>query len=269
MKVAIIGAGSMGGTAARSFATCPLFSPDDIIVTAIHQKTLDAFEGTGIHTTLDNKAAVRNADVIILAVRPECAEEVSREVASVLDFANQVVISFIAGIPSSKYVEWFDNTDFDRLSVGMTIPNLFLAMPNTAMELNEGLTFIAPVHATPVQICLVKAIFDSVGKSVIINEEMMNAGMALASCGVAYAMKYILASVEGGKQLGFSTEEAIKVVVQTVKGAAMLVTAHGSAPEVEIAKIATPGGYTEKGLREMENSDFTAIVHSALEVSSR
>lgn len=258
----------MGGTAARSFCSSPLFTPQDITVTARHQSTLDNFKDTGINTGLDNREAVKSADIIILAVRPEDAETVSREVASVLDFSNQIVISFIAGISSSRYVEWFDNTDSDRMSVGMTIPNFFLAMPNTAMELNESLTFITPIHATPVQISLVKAIFDSVGKSLIVDEDMMNAGMALASCGVAYAMKYILASVEGGCKLGFRREDAIKVVVQTVKGASMLVAAHGTNPSVEIAKIATPGGYTEKGLRAFENSDFTEIVLKALKLSS-
>lgn len=258
----------MGGTAARSFASSPLFSPEDITVTAKHQSTLATFEGTGINVTLDNKEAVKNADVIVLAVRPEDAEEVSREVASVLNFSDQIVISFIAGVPSSKYVEWFDNTDSDRMSVGMTIPNFFMAMPNTAMELNESLTFITPVHATPLQISLVKAIFDSVGKSLIVSEDMLNAGMALASCGVAYAMKYILASVQGGCKLGFSNEDAIKVVVQTVKGASMLVAAHGTNPSEEIDKIATPGGYTEKGLRAFEDSDFTDIVLEALRLSS-
>ncbi len=259
----------MGGTAARSFATSSLFSPSDITVTAKSQTTLDGFEGTGINISLNNKEAVKGADVIIIAVRPDTAKQVCREIAPILDFANQIIISFVAGIPSSKYMEWFDNTEFDRLAIGMTCPNLFLAMPNTAMELNEGLTFIAPILATPIQISLVKAIFDSVGKSLIIDESMMNAGMALASCGVAYAMKYILASVDGGTDLGFSRDDAIKVVLQTVKGASMLVSAHGTNPEDEIAKIATPGGYTIKGLRVMEDSDFNEVVKKALEDSSK
>ncbi len=265
MKITVIGAGHMGGTAARSFSTSSLFTPGDITVTARTQATLDAFEGTGIHTTLDNKAAIKDADVIIIAVRPNAAEAVCRDLAPAIDFANQIIISFVAGVPSSKYLEWFRSSD----SVGMACPILFLAMPNTAMELNEGLTFIAPIFASPIQISLVKAIFDSVGKSLVIKEDMMNSGMALASCGVAYAMKYILASVEGGKELGFDRDEAIKVVLQTVKGASMLVANHGTKPEDEIAKIATPGGYTIKGLNVMENSDFTEIVKKALDVSSK
>lgn len=269
MKITIIGAGHMGGTAARSFSTSSLFTPSDITVTARSQETLDTFEGTGINTMLDNKEAVKGADVVIISVRPDSAKQVCREIAPVIDFANQIIISFVAGIPSARYMEWFDNSESLRGAIGMTCPNFFLAMPNTAMELNQGLTFIAPINATPIQISLVKAIFDSVGQSLIIKEEMMNSGMALASCGVAYAMKYILASVEGGIDLGFDREDAIKVVLQTAKGASMLVAAHGTKPEDEIAKIATPGGYTIKGLKVMEDSDFTEVVKKALEVSSR
>lgn len=263
MKITIIGAGHMGGTAARSFSTSSLFTPSDITVTAHTQATLDSFAGTGIHTGLDNREAIKGADVIILAVRPNTAEMVCQEIAPAIDFANQIIISFVAGVPSSRYQEWFG------AACSGASPILFLAMPNTAMELNEGLTFIAPISATPIQISLVKAIFDSVGKSLIIDEKMMNSGMALASCGVAYAMKYILASVDGGTDLGFDRDDAIKVVLQTVKGAAMLVAAHGTNPEEEIAKIATPGGYTIKGLEVMEGSDFTDIVRKALDVSSR
>lgn len=267
MKITIIGAGHMGGTAARSFSTSSLFTPSDITVTAHSQATLDSFAGTGIHTCLNNCEAIKGADVIILAVRPNTVEKVCAEIAPAIDFANQIIISFVAGVPSSRYQEWFG--DACQSSSSCVSPILFLAMPNTAMELNEGLTFIAPISATPIQISLVKAIFDSVGKSLIIDEKMMNSGMALASCGVAYAMKYILASVDGGTDLGFDRDDAIKVVLQTVKGAAMLVAAHGTNPEEEIAKIATPGGYTIKGLEVMEGSDFTEIVRKALDVSSR
>lgn len=264
MKITIIGAGSMGGTAARSFSSSSLFTADDITVTARHQETLDSFKDTGIHTSLNNTEAIKGADIIIIAVRPAVAESVVKELAPAVDFANQIIISFVAGVPSSMYMEWFS-----VVSDGKTIPSFFLAMPNTAMELNEGLTFISPINAKPIQVSLVKAIFDSVGKSVIIEEDLMNAGMALASCGLAYAMKYILSSVQGGIKMGFDRDAAIKVVLQTVKGAAMLVSAHNADPEEEINKIATPGGYTIKGLREMENSDFSEVVLRALDASSK
>lgn len=264
MKITIIGAGSMGGTAARSFSTSSLFTADDITVTARHQETLDSFQNTGIHTSLSNIDAIKGADIIIIAVRPAVAESVVREIAPEVDFANQIVISFVAGVPSCRYFEWFSG-----VAGNQEMPSFFLAMPNTAMELNEGLTFISPINAKPIQVSLVKAIFDSVGKSVIIEEELMNAGMALASCGLAYAMKYILSSVQGGIKLGFERDAAIKVVLQTVKGAAMLVSAHNADPEEEINKIATPGGYTIKGLREMENSDFSEVVLRALDASSK
>lgn len=262
MKVTIIGAGSMGGTAAISFSKSSLFSPDDITITAQHQETLDGFKGTNIHTSLDNKEAIKNADLIIIAVRPSSVRDVCLEISPFINRHNQIIINFAAGISSEQLKDWFTYENY-------RLPYIFLAMPNTAMELNEGLTFLSPVNVKPIHTALVKAIFDSVGKTLVVEENMINAGMALASSGLAYAMKYILASVHGGTSMGFSREDAIKIVLQTVKGASMLIHEHETDPEDEIAKIATPEGYTIKGLRVMEDSDFTEVVIKALDACSK
>jgi pyrroline-5-carboxylate reductase len=106
--------------------------------------------------------------------------------------------------------------------------------------------------------------FSQMGYALEVDEDMMAAGTALASCGIAYAMKYIKASVSSGEALGFSTEQAQKIVEYTVKGAAELLLATGNAPQTEIDKVTTPGGMTMKGLAAMENSGFTQAVHDGL-----
>ena len=93
----------------------------------------------------------------------------------------------------------------------------------------------------------------------------MAAGTALASCGIAYAMKYIKASAEGGQVFGFDEEQARKIVEYTVKGAAELLLATGNDPQIEIDKVTTPGGMTMKGLAAMDEAGFDTAVHNGLD----
>ncbi|MBQ5722120.1 MAG: pyrroline-5-carboxylate reductase, partial [Bacteroidaceae bacterium] len=97
----------------------------------------------------------------------------------------------------------------------------------------------------------------------------MNAGMALASCGIAYAMRYIRAATEGGVELGMYAHEAQQIVAQTLKGAVSLLEANHSHPEAEIDKVTTPGGITIKGLNAMERNGFSNSVIEGLKASKK
>ena len=110
-------------------------------------------------------------------------------------------------------------------------------------------------------------IFSAVGKAMIVDEGLMAAATSLASCGIAYALRYIRAAVEGGVELGFRAGDAQKIVMQTVKGAVDILEANGTHPEVEIDRVTTPGGLTIKGLNAMEEAGFTASVIEGLRAS--
>ena len=114
------------------------------------------------------------------------------------------------------------------------------------------------------QVKLVCDIFDEMGTTMYVEERLIPAGTALASCGIAFAMRYIRAASEGGVEIGFRPEEARKIVEYTVKGAAELLLASGNNPEVEIDKVTTAGGITIKGLNEMEHEGFTSAVIKGL-----
>ena len=122
------------------------------------------------------------------------------------------------------------------------------------------MTFIVPVGANDEQTKKVKNIFDELGGSIITEERLLPAGTTLASCGIAYAMRYIRASVEGGVELGFKASDAEKIVLQTVKGAVELLQTTHQHPEEAIDQVTTPGGVTIKGLNEMEHAGFTSAV---------
>ena len=255
MKIAIIGAGNMGGAIAAGLAKGKLVQSGDIICTARTQETLDKITAIDpeITVTTDNSFAVREADIVILAVKPWLMEEVIADIRKDFDPNKQIFVSVAAGIALEELSNWI----CPSASSSVTI---FRAIPNTAAAVLASMTFIASANANADQIKLVCDIFDEMGATMYVEERLISAGTALASCGIAFAMRYIRAASEGGVEMGFRPEEARKIVEHTVKGAAELLLASGNNPEVEIDKVTTAGGITIKGLNEMEHQGFTSAV---------
>lgn len=252
MKITIIGAGNMGGAIARALAKDPSLSPSDITCTARSAETLSRFDD-GFVLTTDNHLAVREADIIMFAVKPWLMEEVVRDVAPFISPDRQIVASVAAGVTFCQLAQWLDAS-----------PTMFRIIPNTAVEVGSGVTFISSCNASVAQRSLFIDMFSRMGYALEVEESAMAAGTALASCGIAYAMKYIQASAAGGQELGFSAEQACRIVEYTVKGAAELLLATGNAPQTEIDKVTTPGGMTQKGLAAMEQAGFSEAVAEGL-----
>ena len=259
MKIAIIGAGNMGGAIAAGLAKGELVQSKDIICTAKSQRTLDKIKAIDqeIAVTNDNSSAVEDADVIILAVKPWLMKEVIAEFRDEVDPLAQVFVSVAAGITLDELTSWINPSD-------PSVVSAFRAIPNTAATVLASMTFIASANASPDQIKIVCNIFDGMGFTMYVDEKLIPAGTALASCGIAFAMRYIRAASEGGVEIGFRPEEAQKIVEYTVKGAAELLLASGNHPEAEIDKVTTAGGITIKGLNEMEYEGFTRAVIKGL-----
>ena len=255
MKIAVIGAGNMGGAIARALAVGSYFIPSDITCTARSASTLEKFD-KGFNLTVDNHAAVNDADIVLFAVKPWLMEEVVRDLAPYMDLDRQMVASVAAGITFSQLSQWLGAS-----------PAMFRIIPNTAIEVGSGVTFVSACNASEEQKKMIVDMFAQMGYALMVEEEMMAAGTALASCGIAYAMKYIQAAAQGGESLGFDKEQARKIVEYTVKGAAELLLATGNEPQVEINKVTTPGGITMRGLAAMEDAGFSAAVRSGLDVS--
>ena len=252
MKVTIIGAGNMGGSAAVGFASRGVLPGADITVTARHAASLERFRQFGIRTSTDNVSAVRDASLVICAVKPWQMEGVVKEIAPALDYGRQLVVSFAPGVTPAQLREWLDR--------GGKVPSIAYVIPNTAIEIGESMTYISPVTASEADTARLKDLFDRVGKSLVVPADQMLNGTSLASCGIAYAMRYISASAEGGLQLGLDAEEVGGAVCQTVRGAAALVEAKGFRPEQEIDRVTTPNGLTIRGLNAMEEAGFSEAV---------
>lgn len=252
MKIAIIGAGAMGGAMADGFIKSGAVKPADISVANPTAQKLEHFALQGASVTTDNKTAAEGADIVIIAVKPWLVEQVVSELKPVLNYTRQTIITVAAGISGSQFTAWLKKDD--------AVPQTFIVIPNTAIAVLASMTFIVPVNATADTTTTIKALFDNVGQTMVTDERHLSAGMTLASCGIAYAMRYVRAAAEGGVELGFKADMAKDIVLQTMKGAVELLQANGNHPEAEIDKVCTPGGLTIRGLNEMEHAGFTSAV---------
>lgn len=262
MKISVIGAGAMGGAMVHGMLKGSTFANADITVADPSAKALEQFETTGATVTTDNALAAKVSDIVAVVVKPWLVESVLKGIKDNLDYAHQMLIVVAAGVSSEQIKEWLDKGD------GTMIP-LFLVIPNTAIAVMNSMTFVVPVGASEEQTATVKAMFDEMGSTLITEERLLAAGTTLASCGIAYAMRYMRAASEGGVEIGFKADDAKAIVLQTVKGAVELLQANGNHPEAEIDKVTTPGGVTIKGLNEMEHAGFTSAVIRGLKAGMK
>ena len=250
MKIAMIGAGAMGGATVEGLVKTGMFKNEDITVSDPSEKALNRFISSGVSVTTDNVAAAAGADVVCVCVKPWLVERVLGGIKDVLQPQRQILVVIAAGVKSASIQEW----------LGTQCPPLLLCIPNIAIAELASMTFLVPVDTNPQQTELVKSIFDAMGQTHLTDEQHLAAGTTLASCGIAYAMRYIRAASEGGVEIGFKADEAKNIVMQTMKGAVELLQSSGMHPEQAIDLVATPGGVTIKGLNEMENAGFTSAV---------
>jgi len=254
LKIAIVGGGNLGRSVADGFLKSGI-SASKLTVSRRRVQLLDDLVAKGICIEKDNKIAVSKADLIILAVKPYQAIDVITEIKPVLQ-SGQLVASLMTGISIEQLKE--------LLPPGV-IP--LRVMPNTAVSLQESMTLIAAPDCSESQIKLVQELFESLGKVIFINEELMAAATVLGACGIAFALRFIRAAIQGGVEIGFGADVAQQIVAQTVKGAAELVLQTGHHPEQEIDKVTTPKGITISGLNEMEHQGFSSALIRGLLVS--
>ncbi|MEL5892346.1 pyrroline-5-carboxylate reductase [Bacteroides sp. GD17] len=256
MRTAIIGAGNMGGSIARGLAKGTIIPAADIIVSNPSQGKLDALkaEFPAMQTTHDNQEAVTGADFIILAVKPWLMKPVVSELKLK---SKQILISVAAGIPFEELAHYVADKEM----------TMFRIIPNTAISELESMTLIASRNATKEQEQLMLDIFNQMGLAMLIPEEKFAAATSMASCGIAYVLKYIQAAMQAGIELGIRPADGMRMVAQTVRGAAELILNNDTHPSVEIDKVCTPGGITIKGINELEHEGFSSAVINAIKKS--
>lgn len=257
MKIAIIGAGNMGGAIARGLAKGSLVRVEDIRVSNPSPGKLEALkaEFPDMQVTADNGEAVAGADIVVLAVKPWMVGEVLHKLQLK---ETQMLISIAAGIKLGELWQLLEQKGNP----------LFRVIPNTAISEMQSMTLVSCSQASQEQIQLVLDIFSEMGLAMLIPEEKMAAATAMTSCGIAYALKYIQAAMQAGIELGVRPKDGMRMVAQSLKGAAELILANDTHPSVEIDKVCTPGGLTIKGINQLEHDGFTSALINAIKASA-
>ena len=261
MKRAIIGAGNIGSALAFGLAQSSIVRTEDICISNTHPEKLERIKSvvSGIRTTTDNRVCTKDADIVVIAVKPWKLSPLVDQLKQMLDYSKQIVCSMVGGVGLTDLKSLFERNG--------EVPVLYYLIPNTAIATCESMTFMSSAGATPEQDEQLLRIFQELGDAMLVEERLMNAGLVLASCGIAYALRYIRANTQGGVLLGFSPADAQRIVAQTMKGAASLLSIEGSHPESEIDRVTTPAGLTIRGLNAMERNGFTTSIIEGLMAS--
>jgi len=254
-KIAIIGGGNLGSAIAEGLIKSKFCKPTDITITKRNTATLKHLANKGVQVSSDNSKAIKNCELVILAIKPFQISEILIGLKKDLT-AKHLLVSVVTGV----LMEEIETT------IKKKIP-IFRAMPNTAVAIQQSMTCISYINATDVQINFVNELFSTLGKVAMINEKLMDAATVLGACGTAYAMRYIRANIQGGIEIGFDATTANLIVAQTVKGASELLLQNGTHPEQEIDKVTTPKGCTIAGLNEMEHQGFSSSLIKGIATS--
>jgi pyrroline-5-carboxylate reductase len=246
-NLAIIGAGNIGLAIARGLVKSSHYRKEQLILRRLLH--LEELEQEGFKTESTNIDAVKAADLVIISVEPQQIREVLMEIAPYLETDRHILISVVSGVTIKEILR----------QIKKEIP-VIRAMPNTAIAIQESMTCLAAADKNSPALQIAKTIFDSVGETLLIEEEKMIPATALGACGIAFFLRVIRAASQGGIEIGFHSDEALKIASQTAKGAASLLLDTGNHPERETDKVTTPRGCTIAGLNRMEHAGFSSAL---------
>ncbi|MBW3535847.1 MAG: pyrroline-5-carboxylate reductase [Gemmatimonadetes bacterium] len=241
---------------ARGWLAAGMVTPDGLWVTRRRQERLAPLAEKGVRTGADNRAALAACDVLVIAVQPQQIEALLDEVAPEVEASRHRVISVASGVSVAALR--------DRLGPGVPIAR---AMPNTAVAIRESMTCLAAAPGDEAALEEARGLFGTLGRTLVIREEMMVPATALCACGVAFFLRAVRAASQGGIEIGFHPAEALLLASQTARGAASLLV-EGQHPEAEIDRVTTPRGCTIAGLNEMEHQGFSSALIKGILLSS-
>src|ERR1017187_7745024 len=248
-KVAILGGGNIGLAIMNGLTGSEICLPQNISITKRNIKPILYLKKQRINVSSDNINAVKRSSIILIAVQPQQLNGILDEIKNYIKPGVHTVISVVSGATISAIKK--------RLPAGIAVVR---AMPNTAIALKESMTCLSSEVGNDRALKHAVEIFNAVGQTMIINEELMIPATALCACGIAFFLRAIRAASQGGIEIGFHSEEALLMASQTAKGAATLLLGMKSHPENEVDKVTTPRGCTISGLNQMEHNGFSSAM---------
>jgi len=258
-KICFIGTGNMGEALVSGLVCSETTKTENIICTDISEAKLETIAGKyKVRTTTDNVEAINHSDIVIYAVKPQILAAVLKETAASLDMS-KLIISIAAGVPLAA-IESSLNKDLRLVRV----------MPNIAAFVKESATAIAAgKNASQEDIDLAKAIFDSVGNSVFIEENvLMDAITGLSGSGPAYIFLIVDALADAGVKMGLSRDDALFLSSQTVLGAAKLLLDTKEHPGQLKDRVTSPGGTAIAGIHTLEKGGLRTTLINAVEAAT-
>jgi len=256
MKIAIIGTGSLGTAIAKGLLL------SDVNVTSLYltkRKWNTANQWSdykNVTLSNDNNKAVKQSDIIIIAVQPKQLATVLNTIKSDLKSDKHTVISVVTGRKIDEIESY----------IGSEIA-IIRSMPNTAIAVSQSMTCLCANSKGTEQFSIAQTIFNKLGTTLCVDEKLMQAATVICASGIAFWMRLIRATTQGAIQLGFDAKEAQLLAMQTCLGASSLLVKTGNHPEQEIDKVTTPSGCTISGLNEMEHQGLSASLIRGLVTS--
>jgi len=249
MNIAIIGTGNLGRSIAQGLISKGKINR--LYLTKRNTKSIeDLKHSPDTYITQDNVEAVQNSGIVILAIQPAHVQQVFEEIQPVLN-KNHTLISTVTGLTLA---------DIEQ-ELWTELP-IIRAMPNTAISVGKSMTCLCANTNGRKNISIAEAIFNNLGDTLEINENLMQAATVVCASGIAFWMRLIRASTQAAIQLGFEAKEAQHLAMHTCYGAASLLINNGNHPEQEIDKVTTPRGCTIEGLNEMEHQGLSSsLIH--------
>jgi pyrroline-5-carboxylate reductase len=260
-KLAVLGAGKLGGILLRAYLKQRLFVANRVTATVKHgEKAAALAKELGVAVTNDNRKAVKGADIILLGVKPQAVTELLKEIAPEIG-RKALLVSVAASVPTS-YLE-------QRLAAasggkGNKVA-VVRAMPNTPASVGCGMTAICRgAHAGPADVEIARAMFDAVGRTVVVDEKNMDAVTGLSASGPAFAYIILESLAEAGVKVGLPRDVATLLAAQTMKGSASVVLETGDHPALLKDAVTTPAGCTIDGILELEEGKLRVTLIKAV-----
>ena len=265
LRIGIIGGGQMGTALVKGILHAGVADASEITVSDVIASARERLHAeSGVRTTNDNTEAAKNADVVVIALKPQVAAEALEPVAGKL-MPTQTVLSIMAGVPTGKLERWLSGDDEAANPV-----HVVRAMPNTPALIGEGMAAISRgAHATDADMNRAERILAAVGRVVRVDEKQLDAVIGLSGSGPGYVYTVIEALADGGVKVGLPKPLALELAAQTVLGAARMVLETEEHPAVLRDRVTSPGGTTIAGLHAMEAAGIRNALMQAVEAAAR
>jgi len=253
MRIAFIGGGAMGEAMVRCLLTRKVTTPQDVMISDISPVRRELLNREyGVNTLTDNGKAVANADLIILAVKPQNLPQVMKEIEGLA--SRQLVLSIVAGATLSS------------LRQGLNHSSVVRAMPNMPAQIGEGVTiWTATAETRQKQKKLAQTVLGALGKEIyVVDEKYLAMATALSGSGPAYVFLFIEALVDAGVHIGLPRDMAQELVIQTILGSTRTIEKTGKHPADLRNTVTSPGGTTTEALLQLEKGGFRSLLLEAV-----